>query len=415
MLSFLKNLFVSEKKRYENQRQLLAKGSLEGRKALAKSTDTHPEILYYLAKDSDAEVRGAVARNRSTPVQASTLLANDKMPDVRMALAARLVDLLPGLSEEKQSQLYSYAVQALGVLAQDEVLKIRRALSAALKDCAQTPPAVAGQLARDVEREVSEPILRFCVALSDDDLLDILSHHPEPWVLSAIAGRPVVREPVSGGIVDSEDVPATTVLIKNAGASMAEATLQKIIDRAKDYPEWHEPIAARKELTVDLAHQLMGFVNKAVLDILEKRTDFDAATRKEVARLVQRRLEYHRHSAPGETPEAKVERYIKTGKLGEEVIHDALVWQEFRFVALALAWFSKIHPIVVDKMLKSGSAKPVVALCWKGKLSMRLCLALQKDYARLQPKEFIYGRGGTDYPLTPEDIRWQLEFFGVEK
>ncbi len=41
-----------------------------------------------------------------------------------------------------------------------ELLKIRKALASTLKDHAYTPPKVAGQLARDVEREVSESTVR---------------------------------------------------------------------------------------------------------------------------------------------------------------------------------------------------------------------------------------------------------------
>lgn len=411
MRSFFAGIFGGNKRRYEAQKKKLAGNDAKSRAELAGAEDTHPEILYYLARDENPDIRRAVAVNKSTPVHASALLANDKSVDVRLALAARLVDLLPNLSEEKHSQLYAYAVQALGVLAQDEVLKIRKALSTALKDCAAAPPQVAGKLARDIEREVSEPILRACVALSDDDLLDIISGHPEPWVLSAIAGRPKVSGRVSDAVAETRDVPANTVLISNTGADIAGPTLEKIIERAREYPEWHAPIAARKELSVDLARQLAGFVGESVLSLLEQRTDFDPAVRREVAQIVRRRIEYSSQGA--ESPEARLDRYLKAGRLDAEVVTDALAWQDMKFVVLALAALSGIHPIVVEKMLKSGAARPIIALCWQAKMPMRLAVALQKDYAKLQPRDMVYARGGTDYPLTEEEIRWQLEFYGI--
>ena len=49
---------------------------------------------------------------------------------------------------------------------------------------------LAGLLARDVERDVSEPILRFCAALSDRDLLDILKSHPASWVVVRASAKP---------------------------------------------------------------------------------------------------------------------------------------------------------------------------------------------------------------------------------
>lgn len=414
MAGFLDKLFGGDKKRYETQKKKLTSGNAQDRAELAASSETHPEILYYLAKDGDPLVRKSVAVNKATPVHASTLLANDKSVDVRTALAARLVELLPDLSDQEHSQLYAYAVQALATLAQDEVLKIRQALSGALKDYAKAPPQVAGQLARDVEREVSEPILRYCVALSDDDLLGILSDHPQAWVISAIASRPVVSEKVSEAVVDTKDIPANTILISNTGAKLSSASLQKIIEHAKECPEWHAPIALRKELSMDLARQLTGFVNESVLSVLEKRSDFDPETRQDIANLVKRRIEYQSRHAPNENADSKLERYIKSGKLSADVVEDALGWEDKQFVILALAHLANIHPVVVDKMLKSGSAKPIIALCWKARLPMRLAVTLQRDLAKLPQSQIVYAKGGTDYPLSREEVKWQLEFYGID-
>src|SRR5262245_32506782 len=129
MFSFLKKLFGSDKKRYAEQRRKLESKDPAQLKSLAEGKDTHPEILYFLATTGGPEMRRVVALNPSTPVHASTLLATDDSQDVRLALAGRLVELLPDLSGERYSQLYAYAVQALGMLAQDEVFKVRKALS----------------------------------------------------------------------------------------------------------------------------------------------------------------------------------------------------------------------------------------------------------------------------------------------
>lgn len=411
MFGFLRKVFGG-KRLYEKQKHFLLSGTPEQRRQMAEDAATHPEALYYLAKDEDPAVRRAVAVNASTPVQASALLANDQSVDVRLALAARLVELLPGLSPDKHSQLYAYAVQALGTLAQDEVVKIRQALASALKDHAKAPPKVVGRLARDMECEVAEPILRFCVALADEDLLQILADHPSGWAVEAIAHRPTVSPRVGDAIIETNNAPAGRALIRNPGAQFTEELLHKIIERSRAHADWHQDIAVRKELSLDLAQRLAGFVNQTVLNVLEQRTDFDPATRAEIAAIVKRRLAFE-SGAVQETPEAKVERYMKAGHLTASVVADALAWQDHKFVLLALAKLSGIHPIVVEKMLRAGSAKPIIALCWKAQLSMKVALELQRSYARLQPREFMYAKGGTDYPLTPAEIKWQLEFYGV--
>ena len=151
MFGFFKKLFsfgrkkkskqaVAEKQKplsaadYAEQKRIMVSDDLQKRKDLAQAVNTHPEILYFLSADKDAGVRLAVAQNAATPLQASALLAKDPDVDVRLALASRLTSLLPGLSEDQQSQLYAFTVQALGILAEDEVLKIRKALSSALKE-----------------------------------------------------------------------------------------------------------------------------------------------------------------------------------------------------------------------------------------------------------------------------------------
>ena len=100
------------------------------------------------------------------------------------------------------------------------------------------------------------------------------------------------------------------------------------------------------------------------------------------------------------------------GKRYGKGVGPALSWQETDFAVLALAKMSGINPAIVRRMVTAGP-KPIVALCWKAGIAPRVCLDIQRLAGRLQPKELMYPKGGTDYPLSPADIRWQLEFFGV--
>jgi hypothetical protein len=45
---------------------------------------------------------------------------------------------------------------------------------------------------------------------------------------------------------------------------------------------------------------------------------------------------------------------------------------------------------------------------------MRFALRLQKELGHIQPKDLIYPRDGTDYPLTRDEMLWQLEFLGIK-
>ncbi len=417
IMSFFASLFGKKDKsaQYEAEKTIALSDQVKDRLKIAKDPKTHQEILFYMAQtDGDSSVRQAVAQNTSTPVQASGVLSKDTNVDVRLALAARLTHLLPDISRDKQSQLYKFAVEALGNLALDEVLKVRVALSSALKDCTDTPPQLAGQLARDIERDVSEPILKFCAALSDDDLLDILKSHPASWAVQAIAGRPAVAAPVSQAVIHTNDVPAGTILMGNAGAQISLETLTEIVEKSRHYPEWQKPVAMKKTLPPDLAKELAGFVDLSVRNVLLERTDFDAETLADVAAIVQRRIDFAGQGGGDQgSVEQRVMRFLKAGTLTDETLGDALSMRDTDFVMVGLAALVKTDRTTITKIFAMGAAKPIVALCWKAGVSMRFALRLQQEVAKIPHTEWIYPRGGTDYPLNPADMTWQLEFLGI--
>ena len=413
-MSFLQNLF-GKQKRYDRQKTLVRSENTADRLKLAKSKSTQPELLYYLAQnDPDAAVRREVAKNKSTPVHASSVLARDKDIDVRLALSERLIKLLPNLSKDKQSQLYAFAIQALGTLALDEVLKIRIALSSALKEHAHAPPKVVGQLARDIEREVSEPILRFCLALSDDDLLDILQNHPGDWALEAVAGRQNVSENVSRAIIGRFNESAGLALLKNKNALIAIDTLSSIVEQSKTMKSWQKPIAIRKNLPKHLALELAEFVDEAVRHLLMERTDFDKATLEEITHVVHRRLDFiDTVETTKISVEERVRQMIKDKTLNEESLSDALVVSDKELALVSFAALARTSRANMEKIVSLNKPKPIIAACWKAGLSMRTCLRLQKELAHVPSSEIIYPRGGTDYPLDDAEIKFQLKFFDL--
>lgn len=413
-MSFLEKLF-GRQKRYDRQKTLVRSENAADRLKLAKSKATQPELLYYLAQnDPDVNVRRAVAKNKATPVHASSVLAKDNDVDVRLALSGRLIKLLPHLSKDKQSQLYTYAVQALGTLALDEVLKIRIALSSALKEHLHAPPKVVGQLARDIEREVSEPILRFCLALSDDDLLDILKNHTGDWALEAVANRKTVSENVSRALVDRTNEQAGLTLLYNEKALIALDTLTSIVEKSKTMKLWQKPIAIRKNLPKHLALELATFVDDAVRQLLMERTDFDNTTLEEITQIVHRRIDLIDTTETSKVSvEDRVRKMIKDKTLNEDSLNDALALNDKEMAIVSFAALARTTRSNMEKIVSLNKPKPIIAASWKAGLNMRTCLRLQKELAQVPSTEIIYPRGGTDYPLDDAEIKFQLEFFDL--
>lgn len=398
--------------RYEAEKTLAHSGSAKDRLKIAKDPNTHLEILYYLAEDKDDKVRRAVASNPSTPVHVSETLAHDSDVDVRLALVQRLSSLLPDLSQDQYAHLYAFAAQALGILALDEVLKVRLALSSALKDELYAPPEVATQLAKDLEREVSEPILRLCSAVPDDVLIEILQHHPDGWVVEAIASRRDLNADVSAAVIETNETKAGQILIENKTAKMSDLAIDDILRRAPEKPEWHKPLALQSHLPARVVKEIVLFVDSSIQKLIFERTDMHEDIRNELMDTVSRRVNFLVDEDGNQiTAKQKVQIMAGNGELNDAAVKDALALREYDFVYGALAYLAKLPEPVVRKMLTMGSAKAVVSVVWKSGLAMRTALEVQKTIGKIQPREMIYPKNGEDYPLAQTDMQWQIDFF----
>lgn len=406
-----------EPERYKKERELSQSDRTSDRMKLAKSENTHKEILYYLAEnDPNENVRKAVANNLMTPIQASEAIAKDKSVDVRMALVKRLSFLLPDLSADEYSHLYAHVVQALSMLALDEVIKIRRALSSSLKDKAYTPPKVAATLAKDIEKEVAEPILKFCVAIPDKDLIEILKQTKHEWAAVAIAEREKISADVSKAVIDRPDLPkAGASLLKNDGAELTDDLLEYIIEHAKSVPEWHEPLATRKNLPADMLKRIANFVSRSVRNKMLNEHNFDPETKQEIEDAVKRRLNFFTNDKGKPiSPEEKLRQLIADEALDEDAISDGLALKEKKFVLKALAHLSQMKLVTVSKIFSTKAPKAIVALAWKSGLTMRFAFQLQKDLAKINHKELVYPKSGNAFPLDENTMQFQLDFFTEE-
>jgi hypothetical protein len=113
-----------------------------------------------------------------------------------------------------------------------------------------------------------------------------------------------------------------------------------------------------------------------------------------------------------ESGEERADRLFAGGRLDEESITDALASGDRAFLLRALSLLGEIAPDVVEKAVSMASAKGVVALAWQAGLGMRTAVQLQLRLARIPPPKVIQARNGIDYPLSEDEMRWQIEFFG---
>jgi len=391
---------------YEQAKTLSTDPDARQRRKVAQQADVRPEILFYLADDADAGVRNAVAENRATPRQADLILTRDGDESVRARLAAKITALVPEFAGEEREKIRALSHQVLETLARDHAVKVRQIVAEALKDSVDAPLAVIQKLARDIEIRVAGPILEYSPLLTDEDLLEIIADGPIRGALMAIAKRRQLSDKLSDGVAvaaladPGAESDSVRKLLQNKSAQIREDTLDRILDQAGKVPAWHEPLVERPTLPMKAIKRLAAFVSNTLLEALQQRPDLDAATAKDVAKTVQRRLE-----AEGAASSAP--------PVGEEAIAAAIGAGKRDAVAAALARDAKLPASIVSAILASKSSKAVTALAWRANLSMRQALQLQLRIAHIPPTAALNPRGGTDYPLTPAEMEWQLGLFGT--
>jgi hypothetical protein len=323
-------------------------------------------------------------------------------------------------------------MQTLEVLAKDTATRIRAVVAETLKDVPDAPADLVRQLARDTELAVASPVLQFSPLLTDADLLEIIrGKHPE-GALSAVARRSQVTETISDAIVAVDDIDAVTTLLGNASAQIREETLDLIVDRAPSRPQWHGGLVDRPRLPNSAAIKIAAFVADALSQRLAARPDLDAATKDAVTAEVRKRIAEAAGGSDakkrpvadpnwadgpgggaGETVADKVKRLRREKKLDDAAVTAAAQNGEKLFVKLALAELGGTRAEAIDKILTARSAKGIIAAVWKAKLKLPTAVAIQQKTLSLPPKSVLTGSKWDGWPLTEEELKWQLEFFGA--
>ncbi|MFC7335525.1 DUF2336 domain-containing protein [Rhodocista pekingensis] len=390
---------------YDTAKALAADPDPAVRAGLAARADARPELLYYLADDDSPAVRRAVAANAATPLRASARLARDRDDDVRVLLAGKLARALPGLTAAEQAALRDVAQHALELLAADQVVRVRAAVASALKDVDCAPPGLVARLARDVAREVAEPILRTCATLSDEDLIAILKAQPQPWVAEAIARRQATGPGISDAVPVGEAPP---------GPAPEPTPLPDAPEPVAQPPALPgQVLAVRPAVPEALAGRLSEAVQDSLHQALAEQGEFDPETLEAIAGTARRRIDWAREYSRREPPEVRARRLHADGALDEAAVLDALAWGDRPFVEIALALRAGIAVEVVHRILETQRPKSVTALCWRAGLSMRAARVVQAKAARIPLRSVLNARHGTDYPLTEAEMRTLLALFDI--
>jgi uncharacterized protein (DUF2336 family) len=376
---------------------------------------TPPEILSFLARDRAVTVRASVALNRSTPLQAAHVMARDEEDCVRALIAGKLGALAAGLGPNEQDALRRRTYDALVALAADEAARVRAALADVLKEMPDAPRELILSLARDTEEQVADPIIRLSPLLTEQDLIGLVSDPPASWTALAVARRPDLTAAVSDAMAATASAGAIQILLANRSAAIRETTLDALIARSVEHVDWHEPLVRRPALSPGSARKLSSIVATNLLEVLAARPDLSPGVVAEIASRLSRHLvgkaaswmdSAPRLPRPAPTPPVEL---LDIGKVSEAMLLRAVQRGDAGEVARLLATAADMPFSAVQRVVSLRSAKALVALVWKAGFSMRVAVPVQALLGRLAPGAVLgAGEGGT-FPLSPEEMRWQID------
>lgn len=397
-----------------------ARAALEGqarniRRELAAREDAPPETLYYLAGEADAATRAAVAANPTTPIQANELLAEDHADEVRTELARKIARLLPDMPEGERGQIRQRVIALLEKLAQDNLPRIRAIVAEAIKSRTDMPVKMINRLARDAELEVCAPILQYSPLLSDDDMLELIATVRVQGALQAIAARENLPEAASDAIIATLDISAVASLLANPKASIRAQSLDRVIARASKIDQWHAPLVLRTDLSRRAMQRIATFVSRSLVDRLARVNRLDETFAAELKAIAEASLANKTEGAD-ETDAAvdAVNTAYARGELNDEVVIEAATLRQRSAVIRALGLGSGIRAADIAHILKAGSGRGITALCWKAGFSMRTALAVEMHIANLPKQSLILPRDGTDFPMSEDEMIWNLQYFGID-
>jgi uncharacterized protein (DUF2336 family) len=386
---------------------------------LAGSTDAGADVLHYIAQKGASATRQAVAANPAAAARTNRLLADDADDDVRAELARKIARLMPGLDREESEHVRQLTLETLDRLARDQLPRVRALLAEEIKTLDCVPKSVVLALARDAEESVFAPILEYSPLLSDTDLLEIIATAKAQEALTAIAKRKFLSTNVADAVATSLDIPAVAALLANPDAKVRAETLEAIVEQAKTIEAWHDPLTVRTDLSMRCIRRIATFVGAALLERLAARHNLDDETRQLLTKQLRGRID---SGADPAKPEVRAPDYSsdgvavawKEGRLDDSFIEGAILAGRRETVICAVATLARIPEETARRVLQSGSAKAITSLVWRAGLSMRIAFKIQSHLLRLPPGDLLPARGGVHFPLSDEEMRWHLSYFGVK-
>jgi uncharacterized protein (DUF2336 family) len=388
------------------------------------SESTSHDILRALSGDPSVTVRASLALNPALPDDVIAVLAADTDARVRTILSRKLAALTPTLKSDARQRVQSDAVASLTALVAEAALRVRASIAESVRDMPDGPRDIILHLAHDPAVMVCEPVILFSPMLTQEDLVMLIASGPPPSTVMAVANRPGLGTSVSDAIVGCAEPAAIRALLCNQTAQIREATLEVLAAQSEQHTDWQEPLVRRSHLSVRAQRMLAEIVTGHLLEALAARSDLDPKVSQSLrASLSRKGSEANRQPSRRDdtmpqddlAPAAAMAlagQLHQAGRLDDYAILDALRTNKLASARAMLAVKAGTTVSIVDRACTLRSARAIVSLSWQAGLSAQTAVVLQTMLASLAPDQVIRPDKKSDFPLSEDEMRWQLAFLG---
>ncbi|HYM30227.1 MAG TPA: DUF2336 domain-containing protein [Candidatus Cybelea sp.] len=203
----------------------------------------------------------ALARNRAADSRRQLL---ENMTDMFLATDTRL-------SERERTLMEDILVK----LVHEMEMEVRRDLAIRLARADAAPHELIVLLAND-QIEIARPLLDQSRLLRDADLVEIVKLRSQEHRL-AVAARQGIGEAVTQALIDYGDDQTIEALIANPDAILSRHAVEYLVEESRRIDRFQEPLLARSDLPVDLAHRMFWWVSASLRQVILTRFRIEEA------------------------------------------------------------------------------------------------------------------------------------------
>jgi uncharacterized protein (DUF2336 family) len=345
-------------------------------------------------------------------------LAKEPSSDRRRELLRGVTDLFledPGSYTNLESTHFS---DIMGTVARSLEAHVRADLSRRLATVAEAPRDLVTQLAND-EISVATPILESSLALTEEDLLDIIRQCSNAH-RTAVAGRPDVNETISDALVDHGDDEVVKALIQNESAQIGQKTIAKVVDRAAKNEQLQEPLIDRQDLPPDVLHDMFWVVSTKLRSrILERSADLDPEIVDRVLAQTERKImkDANRRTEERSRAQQFIDRKVELRELSETLLVNLIRAKRVPELICGFARLAKIDDETAERILRDPSGEGLAIACKATRLDRQTFSTLALLGAQKKKRTVEATRDLLDiYDQIPQDMAQRaMRFWRVRR